>query len=37
QDHPKSFDGRYFGPIDRRLIIGRARLLRFSWWKGRDE
>lgn len=29
QDHPQSFDGRYFGPLDRRLIIGRARLLRF--------
>lgn len=27
QDHPKSFDGRYFGPIDRGLIIGRATLL----------
>ncbi|UJQ94135.1 S26 family signal peptidase [Mariluticola halotolerans] len=22
--HPDSFDGRYFGPIDRSLIIGRA-------------
>ena len=27
QSHPKSFDGRYFGPIDRALIIGRARKL----------
>ena len=27
QNHPKSFDGRYFGPIDRTLIIGRARKL----------
>lgn len=27
QSHPKSFDGRYFGPIDRTLIIGRARKL----------
>lgn len=23
-DHPKSFDGRYFGPIDRSAIIGIA-------------
>lgn len=28
QRHPKSFDGRYFGPVDRTLIIGRARKLR---------
>ena len=27
QSHPKSFDGRYFGPIDRTHIIGRARKL----------
>lgn len=27
QNHPKSFDGRYFGPLDRTLIIGRARKL----------
>ena len=27
QNHPESFDGRYFGPIDRTLIIGRARRL----------
>tara|TARA_R110002110_G_scaffold55781_1_gene159080 strand:+ start:133 stop:627 length:495 start_codon:yes stop_codon:yes gene_type:complete len=27
QSHPKSFDGRYFGPVDRTLIIGRARKL----------
>jgi len=33
QDHPQSFDGRYFGPVDRRLIIGRALRLRFSWRK----
>ena len=24
QDYPRSFDARYFGPLDRRLIIGRA-------------
>lgn len=24
QDHPRSFDGRYFGAIDRSLIIGKA-------------
>ena len=29
QDHPDSFDGRYFGPVDRRLIMGRATRLRF--------
>ena len=33
QDHPQSFDGRYFGPVDRSLIIGRATKLRFSWRK----
>lgn len=29
QDHPDSFDGRYFGPIGFDLVIGRALLL----WK----
>lgn len=33
QDHPQSFDGRYFGPVDRRLIVGRATRLRFPWGK----
>ncbi len=33
QDHPQSFDSRYFGPVDRRLIIGRATPLRLPWWK----
>lgn len=33
QDHPCSFDGRYFGPVDRRLIIGRATPVRFPWRK----
>jgi len=33
QDHPQSFDGRYFGPVDRRLIVGRATKLRFPWRK----
>ncbi len=33
QDHPLSFDSRYFGPIDRRLIIGRATRLRAPWRK----
>lgn len=27
QDHPRSFDGRYFGAVDRRLIVGKARPL----------
>ena len=27
-DHPDSFDSRYFGPVDRRMIIGRATRLR---------
>lgn len=36
QDHLRSFDGRYFGPVNRRLIIGRATKLRFPWRK-RDE
>ena len=35
QDHPQSFDGRYFGPVDRRLIIGRATRLRMPW-RNRD-
>ena len=29
QDHPRSFDGRYFGPVDRELIISRATRLPF--------
>lgn len=29
--HPDSFDGRYFGPIDRSLIIGRAIWLGRPW------
>ncbi len=33
QDNPQSFDSRYFGPVDRRLIIGRATRLRFPWRK----
>jgi len=33
QDHPHSFDGRYFGPVDRRLIMGRATRLRFPLQK----
>lgn len=36
QGHPQSFDGRYFGPVDRRLIIGRATRLRFPW-RDREE
>ncbi|MDJ0683719.1 MAG: S26 family signal peptidase [Alphaproteobacteria bacterium] len=33
QDHPQSFDGRYFGPVDRRLIIGRLTRLHPPWRK----
>lgn len=33
QDHPQSFDGRYFGPVDRRLLVGRATKLRLPWRK----
>ncbi len=29
QDHPYSFDGRYFGLVNRSLIIGKATKLRF--------
>ena len=29
QNHPQSFDGRYFGPVKRSLIIGRATRLQF--------
>ena len=36
QDHPQSFDGRYFGPVDRRLIIGQATRLWFPW-RDREE
>ena len=34
QDHPQSFDGRYFGPVDRRLVIGRAAMLSVPWRAG---
>ncbi|MEQ8694818.1 MAG: S26 family signal peptidase [Gammaproteobacteria bacterium] len=33
QEHPRSFDGRYFGPVDRRLIFGRATRVRLPWRK----
>jgi conjugative transfer signal peptidase TraF len=33
QNHPQSLDSRYFGPVDRGLIIGRATRLRFPWRK----
>ncbi|WP_421938138.1 S26 family signal peptidase [Pelagibius sp.] len=33
QDHRHSFDSRYFGPVDRRLITGRATRLRVPWQK----
>lgn len=36
QGHPRSFDGRYFGPVDRRLVIGRATRLQFPWRKRRE-
>lgn len=29
QGHPESFDSRYFGPVDRSLVIGKATKLRF--------
>ncbi len=29
QDHPCSFDSRYFGPVQRSLVIGKAMKLRF--------
>ncbi len=31
QFHPDSFDGRYFGPVNRDLIIGRATWLSLPW------
>lgn len=37
QPHPHSFDSRYFGPIARSLIIGRAVLLRWPWRKDEQE
>ncbi|MDZ5696732.1 S26 family signal peptidase [Chelativorans sp. M5D2P16] len=33
QAHPDSLDGRYFGPVDRSLVIGRATRLRVPWQK----
>ena len=33
QQHPQSFDSRYFGPVDRSLIVGRATYLRPPWRK----
>ena len=33
QRNPQSFDSRYFGPVDRSLIIGRATYLRAPWRK----
>jgi conjugative transfer signal peptidase TraF len=31
QDHPLSFDGRYFGPMNRSLILGRAIRVQLPW------
>lgn len=31
QDHHLSFDSRYFGPVNRSLIVGRAIKLRLPW------
>ena len=36
QDHPDSFDGRYFGPVDRALVIARATRLRLLWGKAEE-
>ena len=36
QQHPNSFDSRYFGPVDRRLIIGRATRLRLPLRKDEE-
>lgn len=37
QEHPHSFDGRYFGPVSDELIIGRAARLGFPWRKSEQE
>ncbi|MDA4848888.1 S26 family signal peptidase [Hoeflea poritis] len=36
QNHSGSLDSRYFGPVDRRLIIGRATRLRLPWQDNRE-
>ena len=36
QRHPDSLDSRYFGPLDRRLIIGRATRWRAPWQGDRE-
>ena len=36
QNHPESLDSRYFGPVDRYLIIGRARQWRPPWQNDRE-
>lgn len=33
QQHPQSFDSRYFGPVGRSLVFGRATYLRLLWRK----
>ena len=33
QDHPRSFDGRYFGTVDTQLIVGKLTPL---WLAARD-
>ncbi len=37
QEHPRSFDGRYFGPINRRFIISRVKRLRSPCSQGDQE
>lgn len=37
QDDIRSFDGRYFGPVDRDSVMGRAEPWPFPWWASNQD